>query len=291
MLPLTVLVNGILMGGVYALASIGLALSWGTSRIINLAHGSFVILGAYIAWSLYQAGLHPAAAIPAAFAAGFALGFTLYYLLFHRVAENDVMSLLATFGVSLVLYALMLAVWGPDPRTIIWSKPPSIVYRAAGITLVVSLGKLYAFVASLVIAGVLYLLLTRTGMGRAMRALAQSFEAARIVGIDARRVGAVAFGLSLGLSMAAGVLITAYGSFDPTSGGIWLIVSFAVIALAGLRSIPGLVASGVILALAASLASFYWGAMYENIVPMIVLVAVFAVRPEGLFTRVRLRRV
>ncbi|WP_048191670.1 branched-chain amino acid ABC transporter permease [Pyrolobus fumarii] len=287
----TVWVNGILLGGVYALASIGLAVSWGTSRVINLAHGAFLILGSYIALQLHESlGIHPLLAVPIAAVLGFALGYLLYYLVLHRVAENDIMSLLATFGLSLVLYAVMLGVWGPDARTIMWASG-SICLSLGGTMLIVMLSKLYAFLASLVAITVVYAVLKWSSVGRAMRALAQSFEAARIVGIDPRSIGAIAFGLALAVTMTSGVMVTAYTSFTPDSGGIWLMVSFAVVALAGLRNMPGLLAAGVILGVVASIAGFSLGLIYQDALPMILVAVAFALKPEGVLTKMRVRRV
>ncbi len=284
---LSVITGGVLLGGVYALVALGLSIAWGTSRIINLAHGSLVVLGSYLAFTLSTSlGLHPLVAIPVAALLGFILGYLLYYVVLHRVAENELVSLLATFGMGLVLYAIILGVWGPDPRSLLWAAGS---LQLGGVF--IPFGKLYASLAAIALIGLYHIVVYKTSIGRAMRAMAQSFEAARIVGIEPRSVGAIAFGLALAATLAAGVIVTGYSSFTPDSGGIWLIIALAVVAMAGLRNLVALFASGVILGVASQFAGFILGAMYQDIVPMVVLAAFFAISPEGLFTRIRVRRV
>lgn len=284
MIPVGLLVAGVLLGGVYALAALGLSLAWGSSRIINLAHGMLMVLGVYLAYSL---GLHPAAAIPVVAAVGFALGYLLYRYALVRVAENDVMSLLATFGLSLVFYAVIQLVWNAEPVTLGWR-----LYGALALgPIVIPYDKLLAFTLASLLIAALWLLLKASDIGRAMRALAQSFEAARIIGIDAAHVGAVAFGLSAAVAMASGVVLSAYQSLvQPSLAGEWLMVSFVVTALAGVGNLPGLIASGVILGVATMIAGFYslvWG----QALPLILVAVIYAVKPEGLLARMRARRV
>jgi len=284
---LSTLVGGVLLGGVYALVALGLAVAWGASRVINLAHGALVVFGSYLAFSLYKAlGMHPVVALPVVALAGFALGYLLYYLVLYRVAENELVSLLATFGLSLFLYAVMLAIWGPDPRTLLWAEGSA---RLGPVF--IPLSKLYASIAALALIGFYHLILYRTSVGRAMRAMAQSFEVARVVGIEPRSVGSIAFGLGAAAAFAAGVVVTGYASFTPDAGGTWLIIALAVVAMAGLRNLLAVLAGGVVLGAVSQLAGFTLGAMYQEIVPMVALALFFVISPEGLFTRVRVRRV
>ena len=284
MISLQLVVSGLLLGGVYALAAIGLSLAWGSSRIINLAHGMLMVLGVYIASSL---GIHPAASLPLIALLGFAIGYTLYRYALIRVAENDVMSLLATFGLSLVFYAVIQLVWNADQVTPQWGLYGSLALGPV----VLPHDKLLGFAIAVILSTLLWLLLSKSSIGRAMRALAQSFEAARIVGIDAARVGAVAFGLSTAVAMASGVVLSAYQSpVQPALAGEWLMVSFVVTALAGVGNMPGLIAAGVILGVATQIASFYsmvWG----QALPLILVAILYAVKPEGLLARMRVRRV
>ncbi len=285
----TLIIDGVLLGGIYALAAIGLSLAWGTSRIINLAHGMLIVIGAYIAASLESlAGLHPAASIPVAAAVGFVTGYLLYRYGLHRVAENDVMSLLATFGLSLVAYGVVQLVWGNEYVGAKWGLDFAV--RLGGVYVLAD--KLAGFAAAAAMIAVLWLLVAKTGLGRAMRALAQSFEAARIIGIDVRNVGAIAFGLAAATAMAAGVVLTSYlPLINGDAGGTWLMIAFAVTALAGVGNLPGLIAAGVILGVASSLAGFYLGPVMQAALPMILVAVVYAVKPEGLLARIRARRV
>lgn len=285
----TIIVDGVLLGGIYALAAVGLSLAWGTSRVINLAHGMFIVIGAYIAASLEElAGLHPAASIPVALGVGFAVGYLLYRYGLHRVAENDVMSLLATFGLSLVAYGVVQLLWGNNYVGARWGLGFAI--NIGGVYILAD--KLAGFAAASAMIAALWLLVARTGLGRAMRALAQSFEAARIIGIDVRRVGAIAFGLAVATAMAAGVVLTSYlPLINGDAGGTWLMIAFAVTALAGIGNLPGLIAAGVMLGVASSLAGFYLGPVMQAALPMILVAVVYAVKPEGILARVRARRV
>ena len=284
MIPVGLLVGGVLLGGVYALAALGLSLAWGSSRIINLAHGMLMVLGVYIAYSL---GLHPAASLPVVAAIGCAVGYLLYRYALVRVAENDVMSLLATFGLSLVFYAVIQLVWNAEPVALEWR-----LYGALSIgPIIIPYDKLLAFTIASLLVALLWLFLSKSGVGRAMRALSQSFDAARIVGIDVARVGAVAFGLATAVAMAAGVVLSAYQSLvQPPLAGEWLMVSFVVTALAGVGNLPGLIAAGVLLGVATMIAGYYsmvWG----QALPLILVAIVYAVKPEGILARMRVRRV
>ena len=284
MIPVGLLVSGVLLGGVYALAALGLSLAWGSSRVINLAHGMLMVLGVYIAYSL---GLHPAVLLPVVAAIGFATGYLLYRYALVKVAENDVMSLLATFGLSLVFYAVIQLVWNAEPVALEWR-----LYGALSIgPLIIPYDKLLAFAIASLLVAVLWLFLSKSGVGRAMRALSQSFDAARIVGIDVARVGAVAFGLATAVAMAAGVVLSAYQSLvQPSLAGEWLMVSFVVTALAGVGNLPGLIAAGVLLGVATMIAGYYsmvWG----QALPLILVAVVYAVKPEGILARMRVRRV
>ena len=284
MIPVGLLVSGVLLGGVYALAALGLSLAWGSSRVINLAHGMLMVLGVYIAYSL---GLHPAVLLPVVAAIGFATGYLLYRYALVKVAENDVMSLLATFGLSLVFYAVIQLVWNAEPVALEWR-----LYGALSIgPVTIPYDKLLAFAIASLLVAILWLFLSKSGVGRAMRALSQSFDAARIVGIDVARVGAVAFGLATAVAMAAGVVLSAYQSLvQPSLAGEWLMVSFVVTALAGVGNLPGLIAAGVLLGVATMIAGYYsmvWG----QALPLILVAVVYAVKPEGILARVRVRRV
>ena len=278
------LVNGVLLGGVYALAALGLSLAWGSSRIINLAHGMVMVLGVYIAYSL---GLHPALSLPVVAAIGFVMGYFLYRYALIRVAENDVMSLLATFGLSLVFYAVIQLAWNAEYITLEWR-----LYEALFLgPVVIPYDRLLAFTIASFLIALLWFFLSVSGVGRAMRALSQSFEAARIVGIDVARVGAIAFGLSMAVAMSAGVVLSAYQSVvQPSLAGNWLMISFVVTALAGVGNLPGLIAAGVLLGVATVIAGYYsmvWG----EALPLILVAVIYAVRPGGILAKIKVRRV
>jgi Branched-chain amino acid ABC-type transport system, permease components len=255
-LLLQTLLNGLLIAGVYALVATGLALSLGVVGIVNFAHGEFLMVGAYLSYLLYAArGVDPLLALGLAFLAAFLVGALTYWGLIRPVLNApELNQMLLTFGLSILLQNLALLLFGADTRVV---APP---YQAATLALgpfflgAVPLG---AFLLSLALLLLLQAFLTRTPLGLAMRAVAQNRLAPGLLGIEAERVYLLAFGLAAALAGVAGVMLSVMLYASPTVGFVFNLKSFAIVALAGLGNLRGVMPAALVLALAEALVSTY----------------------------------
>jgi branched-chain amino acid transport system permease protein len=282
MLILQALLTGLLNGGVYALVSVGLTLIFGVMRIINFAHGSLMMLGMYVTyWLFVLGGLDPYVSVILSAAALFAVGVAIEGLLIDRVLEApEHNQLLLTLGVSLVLENLALFVWTPDPRTI--TVPYLAVAPMVG-GVMISSPRLIAFVVSLALTAALSLFLRRTDLGKAIRAVAQEREGALTVGIDIRRIYALAFGIGCACVGAAGSLVATFHAVEPYVGGVFVITAFVVVVLGGLGNVAGALVAGLIVGVGESLAAVVIPAAMKQVVIYTIFVAVLLFRPQGLF--------
>jgi branched-chain amino acid transport system permease protein len=284
------LVSALMVAGLYASASYGLALIYGVMKIINLANAGTMMLGAFATWVLWQwIGLDPIASVVIVAPLGFALGALIEVLLVRRVSgQAPIVSLLLLFGVWLVMESGAYIIFGGDTRGVV----PVYVrttFDVGGV--IVSMTRLAVFIAGVVILVGLELFLRRSFLGRAIRALAQDRDACALVGIDTKRVGMIAFGLGTALAATAGALLTLVFSFDPDFGRVLQLKSFTIIVLGGLESIIGVALASFLLALAENLTVTLSKPALENLVSFVVLVVVLVVMPGGLAALVRRRRV
>src|SRR5690348_4625182 len=204
-LSVQLLLDGILIGAIFALAAYGMALLWGVMGLINVAQGELVMLGGYAAFYLYRAGIHPLFALPVAAAVKFCFGWLLYRLVIFRIVEKDLfISILATFGLSILLQQLANTLFGADVRTA--ESGFGTLFLFGGAVTVAEI-KLISFAAALLTGAFLILFLRRSRMGQAIRATAQNARAARVVGIDTDRVYAWTFGLNAAICGASGALV------------------------------------------------------------------------------------
>jgi branched-chain amino acid transport system permease protein len=275
------LLNGLLIGGLYALISIGLTLVFGVMDIINFAQGAFLMVGMYVAYlaSVYL-GLDPIIGGFVAFIVIFALGAVLFRTLVAQILEAPPMSqIFLTLGLLIVLENLMLIIFGPNLRSV---ETP---YKNSAIELgpmFLNGAYLIAFVASIVVGVSLYLFLLRTYLGRAMRATAQDVMAARLLGINTGRVHWIAFGLGTGLTAFGGGAILAYGSVYPTVSEQYIVLMFTAVVLGGLGSILGAVVGGLAVGVIQSLSVLVLPTDLQNLLVFVALIAVLAFKPEGL---------
>ena len=247
------LVSGVLASGLYALVAVGLALAIGVIGIVNFAHGEFFMIGAFFAYQLFVSfGVDPLLSILFVAPALFVIGAILYLSTIRFVLRApELNQMLLTFGIGIVLQNLALMIWGGDPRSI-----GNVPYRAIGLQLgsvSVGLVPLGSFVISVILVGGLYLMLARTPLGRGMRAVAQNRIGAGLVGLEVNRVYLVAFGLSALLAGIGGVMIAVIQSPTPTVGLGFTLKAFAIVVLAGLGNIRGIVVAALVVALAESL--------------------------------------
>ena len=282
------LVSALMVAGLYASASYGLALIYGVMKIINLANAGTMMLGAFTTWALWQwIGLDPIVSVLIVAPLGFILGALIEVLLVRRVSgQAPIVSLLLLFGVWLVMESGAYLIFGGETRGVVPAYVQS-KFDVGGIT--ISMTRLAVFIAGIVILFGLELFLRRTFLGRAIRALAQDRDACALAGIDIKRVGLIAFGLGTSLAATAGALLTLVFSFDPDFGRVLQLKSFTIIVLGGLESIIGVALASFLLALAENLTVTLSKPALENLVSFVVLVVVLVVMPGGLAALLRRR--
>ena len=274
--------DGLLLGGVYALLAAGLSLIFGVMRVINFAQGEFMMLGMYAAYlGTTLLGLDPyLVALPAA-ALILLLGVLFATGLLERIPRGDQdAQLLLTLGLSLFLQNLAIAIFGVTPHAVLRPYSNTLV-PLAGVYLHISW--LYACLASLLVMLALYLFLNRTWLGRALRATADDASAASYVGISVRRMHAIAFGIGVGLAALAGTLIATFHGVLPTVGQDFVLIMFVAVVLGGLGSIPGAVLGAFFVGLVQSLAGAAMPLQLQNAVVFVLFVVVLLLRPRGLF--------
>lgn len=274
--------SGLLTGALYAMIGIGLTVVFGVMRIINLAHGEMVMLGMFGAfWGQALWKLDPFVSLLLWAPLMFAGGMLVYRFLLRRVIPGgELNTLLYTAGLSLLIANLALFAWTGDYRTISLSYGDEPA-RPFGISIAVPLA--VAFALAMAITAALWLFLSRTDLGRAIRATSQSGEAAVLMGVDVERVAMVTFGLGTALAGAAGVLLAPSLYLYPTVGELLIVKCFVVVVLGGLGSVPGAIAGGLLLGVVESLGAVYVSSTYKDGIGFVLFLAVLLYRPSGLF--------
>lgn len=281
-----VLVQGILLGGLYATTALGLSLVFGVIRMVNLAHGDLLVVGAYLTAVLVGAlGGDPLLlAIPAAVILGL-IAYPLQRLVLNPlVLHGSEAPVTATFGISIVAQSLLLLAFSSNPRTLSAAYATGRI-EIGGFGLRTSL--LIALVIGIVLVIALDLLLNRTRFGQQVRAAAIDPDAAGLVGIDLKHTYAMVFAIAAAVAAIGGSLIALSFSVDPSAGTSWLLRAFTVVVLGGLGSIRGTLVGGLIVGVVESVGAVLVGAQYRDVIVFGVLVLVLLVRPNGLFARVR----
>ena len=273
---LQLLIDGVLIGAVFALAAYGMALVWGVMNVINVAQGEFVILGGYVALYTYQAGVSPFFGIPAAAIVMFAVGWIVYRAVVSRVVDKDLFtSLLATFGVSILFAQLANQLFGADMQSI---DPALGTLNLFDNQITVSLIKVVSFCLTLVIGALLVLFLRRARLGQAIRATAQNARAARLMGIDTDRIYAMTFSINAAICGAAGALVVMTWVIHPYIGLTYTIRSFMIVVVAGLGNLATLFVAALGLGVAENFAGFILGAQAQLAFVFLLLVAILVGR-------------
>ncbi|MCA1543804.1 branched-chain amino acid ABC transporter permease [Bradyrhizobium sp. NBAIM32] len=277
------IIEGVLLGGVYALFALGLSLIFGIMRLVNLAHGDLILLAAYLVLSTTTAlGLPLAAASLLVVITMFVLGFVLQRLVLERVLGDDILPpLLVTFGLSVVIQNGLLLGYGADSRRLqAGAFESSSVAVAPGLS--VGLAPLAALVTAVAAVALLQLIFYRTSLGRAFRATADNPAIAQLMGVNERNVYAIAVGLSLAVSVIAAVVIGIRASFDPSIGPARLLYAFEAVIIGGLGSLWGTLAGGILLGLAQAIGGRI-NPEWQILAGHLAFLAVLMVRPRGLF--------
>ncbi|MGD8986182.1 MAG: branched-chain amino acid ABC transporter permease [Desulfobacteraceae bacterium] len=283
-------VNGLLIGGVYGLAALGLSLIWGVMKVVNLAHGVFIMLGAYLGYGMYHVlGFHPLFAMFLAIPIGAGMGIILYRYLINRILEvatneleQEMMCLLFTFGISMIIYGAALNVWGSDLRGVPTLMPTIFLGDIA-----IPSSRLIAFLSALVLGGLLYFFLKKTFIGKAIRAVTQNRDYVMLDGIDPVKIFQISFSIGLSYALMAGVVISLTYPVTPIMGVYYLLKCFTVVVLGGLGNPFGAFLGGLILGLAESYTSLFASYALSPAVAFITLLLILIFRPGGILGTLR----
>ncbi|MBW6422226.1 branched-chain amino acid ABC transporter permease [Rhizobium sp. XQZ8] len=283
------LLSGLVLGGTYALVAMGLTLQYGISRIMNLAYGEMIIAAAFLAYVMFSGlGLNPVAGLLIAVPAGFALGYAVYGVMMSPLVKRardkaslEIDSILATFGLLFVMQGVMLVAFGANFTSYSYLNDPVTIF---GTTLAAN--RVLALVMAVVFGGGLYLLLTRTLWGTALRAVAVNPAAAPLVGIDVNRAARLAFAIGGGLAAAGGVVISMYQTFTATTGVVFTMKALIVVIMGGVGNLIGALSAGLILGLVETFVATYVDPGLTLAATYGIFLAVLLWRPAGLFGRV-----
>ncbi|MBZ5629166.1 MAG: branched-chain amino acid ABC transporter permease [Acidobacteriia bacterium] len=280
---LQAVLDGILTGSLYALIAMGMALIFGVMRIVNFAHGAFLMLGMYATWVIFEYGhVNPYFGFLAAGALLFAIGAAVYAgLVRHIPVQAEFMIILLTLGVSLICVDTVLLVFGADYHQLNFPLLGKNFRLGSQISL--NAPWLISFGIALLAAAGLYLFVMRTMFGRAARAIAQNPYSAPLMGINIHRVQAVTFGLGAAAAGIAGGLLLPVFYLYPDVGHLFNLKSFLMVVMGGMGSIEGAAAAGLVLGVVESLTSLYWGNEWALVVDFVIFILVLSFRPSGIF--------
>jgi|TARA_B100000795_G_scaffold265044_1_gene246343 branched-chain amino acid transport system permease protein len=267
-----VILDGIFVGAVFALSAYGLALVWGVMNVKNLAQGDFVIMGGFIALGLHEyLGIHPIISIPIVLILMFAYGWAVYKLIIKRVIDNDMfVSLLATFGLSLLMQQVMNLIYGPEVRII---DPELPIYEFFDFV-TVPMAKIISLILAAIFALIITLFMKKSRMGQAIRATAQDVRAARVLGINTDNVYAFTFALNAAICGVAGVMVSIIWVLQPFYGITYSLRTFAIVTAAGLGNLPAVIGTGFGLGLIEKYTSIILGVEYEIAAAVVMLLVV-----------------
>lgn len=274
-------INGLLIGGIYALVSIGVTLIFGVVKIVNFAQGEFVMIGMYISFFLStQLGIDPIVSLVVTMPVLFVVGVLVQHFLIRRVlGPNDMPQIFLTFALSLLLLNLSLMLFTANYRTVhTWYSDEA--FHFAG--LYVPYAKLIAFVVAMALSGCLWVFLRTTDLGKAMRAASQNRDVASLMGINPDRVFAVAFGLALALAGAAGSLLMPFQSAYPFVGQIFVLMAFIAVVLGTLGNVIGALVASLLMGIAESLGIQFVGADSGLLVVFVMFLLTLVFKPNGL---------
>ncbi len=282
------LANGLVLGAVYGMATMGLSLIFGVLRIVNVGHGAFIMVGAFITlWMFATLGVNPVFAIPVALIVGMAVGFLLFYTVLRRLVKApELASLLATFAIGMVLEEVVKIFFGTEFRGYNWDTGKLILPMT-----VFPMSKIYAFVGSVVITILLYFWFSKTRAGTAVRSVVEDSDGAQVCGVNVVWVYALSFAIGIGLAVVSGVLLTMFipVGINPYMGGVYTLKSFIIAVLGGLTSPYGAFFAGLVFGLIEN-GSYTLFALLPGVEPFaltrflsfVMLLVILLIRPTGL---------
>lgn len=273
---LKILIDGLMIGALFALSAYGLALVWGVMNVKNLAQGDFVIAGGYVAWWLAKQGMPPLLGVPVAFVVMWGLGWVSYKLVIARVIERDLFtSLLATFGLAIIMAQMLNLIFGSDTQSI--QLQYDTLYFMDGFV-DVPIAKLLGVLMAATLAAGVVLFMKKSRMGQAIRATAQDARAARVLGIDTEKVYSFTFSLNAAICGAAGAIIVMVWVIQPFYGITHSVRSFVIVTAAGLGNLPGVIAAGLGIGVAEQYGAHIFGIGYQQAIAVLLLLLVLVYR-------------
>jgi branched-chain amino acid transport system permease protein len=285
---LELIVSGLITGGIYALVALGLNLQYGLMRILNIAHGEFLMLGAYLTWMVQTSfGISPLLMIPVSFVVLMGLGLAIHWLCFRRLTATspnidifEARGLMVAFGLMFLIQNLVSSIWGGELRGYDFMADPVAMGGAqfAG-------NKLLVFGMALVFSLGLMVLLRKTLLGKGVRALMQSQVGAQLVGINTRTLHPLMFGIGLGLSGLAGCLLSMAYTISPSMGEPYTVTALIVITLGGFGSMGGALAGGLMLGVIEAFGMHFTNPSLKALLSYVVFIGVLLFRPKGLFSK------
>ncbi len=280
------ILNGILLGGLYAIIAIGMSTMFGIVRLVNLAHGDLMMLASFLALTVLSfAGVNPLWSLVIVVPAMYFVGYFIQSFLINRVLPKGMEPpLLVAFGVSIILQNLLLLIYTPDAR----SLKTTLAVKTIPLAKYVNIPVIYLvdFLMGVGVIVALYFFFQKTYMGRAIRAASDDERAARLMGVNTRNIYGRAMGIAMMTAGIAGVLLGMTFTFYPHTGPQYLIIAFGVVVIGGLGSMKGTLAGGLILAVSQLLGAQIFGPGFQLFCGYVVLLIVLAVRPQGIFGRV-----
>lgn len=285
---LQLVISGILLGGIYALLSIGLSLMLGVSKFINFAHGDFVMIGMYSTYVMYMAfGLNPYVAWPLVILVGILFGVLMFTIAKRAIGKSPINQILLTLGFSMILQNVILLFFKSDFKSV-----PSEFNNSIQINEVfVSGAQLVTFTIAIVTTIGFLLFIKFTNMGRAMRAVGQNRNASKLMGINVPRIDLIVFTLGTVMASFAGALLMTMYPTYPTVGSTYNIIAWITVILGGLGHLQGALVAALIIGISETLTGFYIGADVRQLVYFVIFIIVLVVSPGGIFHKLSLRKV
>jgi branched-chain amino acid transport system permease protein len=286
---LQVSVVGLLTGGVYALMASGLTVVFGVMRVINIAHGAFLVLSAYITYWLFTSfGIDPLLSVIVTVPLLFAIGWVTQRYVLSRVRQEPGLFVLVTFAMAIMIEGVTGALWGSTGRSVRYFAGEVLEVPISDFALRLPLVRIGGFVLAVIALAALYLIITRTELGRAIRATIQNRDAAQLVGVNVNRVQALTFGLGLATVAAGGALFSVIWTFNGASHEEWISKMLSIIVLGGMGSLPGAFIAALIMGVVEAVAAVTMTSYISPIVFYLILFLTLIFRPQGLMgTRVR----
>ncbi|MBW1972031.1 MAG: branched-chain amino acid ABC transporter permease [Deltaproteobacteria bacterium] len=279
---LQVIINGILKGGLYALMALGMSLIWGVMDIINIAHGSFIMLGAFCTFWLFEYfKLDPILSLVFSISSMFFLGYFIQKYIINLVIRAVIfITLILAFGIEIFINNFALVLWTADVRKV------QVPYGAANFSLgglaTIPFMRLFAFILAIIITTIFFIILNKTKLGRSIRATAQDLDAARLAGVDVAKTYSLTFGFGVAAAGAAGTLWSLLFPINPMMGGVLTLKSFVVVIIGGLGTMLGPIIGGLTLGVVEALGTNWFGQSFENLISFSILVLVLIIRPRGI---------